>query len=197
MKRSSSFLGKFKSCDMNVTTWGFLVRVFLMYGFLSFYFPCFCVLRFLSIFCKQDVVMLFLLSVFELEYFILLYLKCNTDIFGCKSFIFLFVPPVQSSPPLSVPLFYTNYILLFCFPSNKLLCVLLLVTLEIWVWIFVLYELVLLESLGGSVVEHLPLAQVMVPGSWDRVLQRVPAGSLLLPLPVSLPLSLCLSWINK
>ena len=36
--------------------------------------------------------------------------------------------------------------------------------------------------LGGSVVEYLPLAQVMLP-----------AGSLLLPLSVSLPLSLCLS----
>ena len=46
--------------------------------------------------------------------------------------------------------------------------------------------------LGGSVVEHLPLAQVMIPGSWDGVShqapQREPAS-----LPVSLPLSLCVS----
>ena len=28
--------------------------------------------------------------------------------------------------------------------------------------------------LGGSVVEHLPLAQVMVPGFWDRVPHRDP-----------------------
>ena len=47
--------------------------------------------------------------------------------------------------------------------------------------------------LGGSVVEHLPLAQVVILGSSDRVCIRLPAGSLLLPLPVSLPLSLCLS----
>ena len=40
--------------------------------------------------------------------------------------------------------------------------------------------------LGGSVVEHLPSAQGVTPGSQDRV----PAGSLLLPLPVFLPLSL-------
>ena len=26
--------------------------------------------------------------------------------------------------------------------------------------------------LGGSVVEHLPLAQVMIPRSWDRVLHQ-------------------------
>ena len=26
-----------------------------------------------------------------------------------------------------------------------------------------------MESLGGSVVEHLPLAQVVIPGSWDQV----------------------------
>ena len=35
-------------------------------------------------------------------------------------------------------------------------------------------------------VECLPPDQVMIPGSWDRVL--LPAGSLLLSLPVSLPL---------
>ena len=41
--------------------------------------------------------------------------------------------------------------------------------------------------LGGLMFEHLPLAQGIVPGSWDRVL--------LLPLPVSLPLSV--SLLNK
>ena len=46
--------------------------------------------------------------------------------------------------------------------------------------------------LGGLVVEHLPLAQVMNPGSWDQVHIGLPAWSLLLPLPVSLPLSLIL-----
>ena len=45
--------------------------------------------------------------------------------------------------------------------------------------------------LGGSVVEHLPLAQAV---SWDPGIEshiRLPAGSLLLLLPVSLSLSLC------
>ena len=37
----------------------------------------------------------------------------------------------------------------------------------------------------GSVVEHLPLAQVMILGSWIQVL---PVGELLLPLPMSLSL---------
>ena len=27
---------------------------------------------------------------------------------------------------------------------------------------------------GGSVVEHLPLAQIMIPGSWDQVLHQAP-----------------------
>ena len=45
--------------------------------------------------------------------------------------------------------------------------------------------------LGGSAVEQLPLAQVMTPGSSPPI--KLPAGSLLLPLPVSLPLSLSLS----
>ena len=40
--------------------------------------------------------------------------------------------------------------------------------------------------LDGSVVEHLPSAQVVIPGSWDGP----PVGSLFVPLPVSLPLSL-------
>ena len=47
--------------------------------------------------------------------------------------------------------------------------------------------------LGGSVVECLPLAQVVIPGSWDRVPLGLPTGSLLFPLPVSLPLSLRVS----
>ena len=29
--------------------------------------------------------------------------------------------------------------------------------------------------LGGSVVEHLPLTQGMIPGSWDQVLHWAPA----------------------
>ena len=33
---------------------------------------------------------------------------------------------------------------------------------------------VVLGHLGGSVVEHLPLAQVVIPGSWDRVPHRAP-----------------------
>ena len=53
----------------------------------------------------------------------------------------------------------------------------------------------ILGHLGGSVVEHLPLAQVVIPGSWDWVCIRLPIGSLLLPLPKSLPLSV--SLINK
>ena len=47
--------------------------------------------------------------------------------------------------------------------------------------------------LGGSVVEHLPSAQVVILGSWHQVLHLAPDGSLLLPLPMSLPPSLCLS----
>ena len=46
-------------------------------------------------------------------------------------------------------------------------------------------------------VEHLPLAQGLITESWDQVPNRVPTGSLLLPLPKSLLPSLCLSWINK
>ena len=40
--------------------------------------------------------------------------------------------------------------------------------------------------LGGSVVEHLPLAQVMVLGSWDQVPHWLLEWSLLLPLPMGL-----------
>ena len=47
--------------------------------------------------------------------------------------------------------------------------------------------------LGGSVVERLPSAQGVIPGSWVLGPGTAPAGSLLLRLPVSLPLSLRLS----
>ena len=51
-----------------------------------------------------------------------------------------------------------------------------------------------LGHLGGSVVEHLPLAQIVIPQSWiEPRIKLPPAGSLLLPLPMSLPLSVCLS----
>ena len=33
-----------------------------------------------------------------------------------------------------------------------------------------------LGHLGGSVVECLPLAQFVIPGSWDRVLHRAPCS---------------------
>ena len=52
--------------------------------------------------------------------------------------------------------------------------------------------------LGGSVVERVPLAQVVVPGPGIQSHIRLPAGSLLLPL--LFPLPLCVSHeqiINK
>ena len=61
----------------------------------------------------------------------------------------------------------------------------------------VLIGIQVMGRLGGSVVERLPLAQVVIWGSQIESLIRLPAEGLLLPLPISLPLTLCLSWINK
>ena len=47
--------------------------------------------------------------------------------------------------------------------------------------------------LGDSTVEHLPLAQGVIPGPGIESHIGFPAWSLLLPLPMSLPLSVCLS----
>ena len=48
--------------------------------------------------------------------------------------------------------------------------------------------------LGGSVVEHLPSAQVVIPGSWDRVPHRAPCREPASPSAcVSASLSVCLS----
>ena len=53
-------------------------------------------------------------------------------------------------------------------------------------------------SLGGTAVWHLPLAQAAILETRDRIPRRaLGAWSLLLPLPVSLPLSLCVTIINK
>ena len=54
-----------------------------------------------------------------------------------------------------------------------------------------------LGCLGGSAVEHLPLALDMIPKSWDGVLHQGPREEPALPLPISLSISLCLSWINN
>ena len=42
-----------------------------------------------------------------------------------------------------------------------------------------------LGHLGGSMVERLPSAQGMIPGSWDRVLHQAPYREPALPLPLS------------
>ena len=53
-------------------------------------------------------------------------------------------------------------------------------------------------SLGGAAVWRLPLAQGVILETRDRIPRQAPgAWSLLLPLPVSLPLSLSVTIINK
>ena len=52
-------------------------------------------------------------------------------------------------------------------------------------------------SLGGSVVSRLPLAQGTILESRDGSHVRLPAWSLLIPLPVSLPLSLYIYVYHK
>ena len=50
----------------------------------------------------------------------------------------------------------------------------------------------LVRYLDGSVVEHFPLAQVVISGSWDPVLYQAPHRE-----PDFLSVCLCLSQINK
>ena len=58
---------------------------------------------------------------------------------------------------------------------------------------FPLKYLQILGSLGGTAVWRLPLAQGAILETRDRIPHRAPGAwsLLLLPLPVSLPLSLC------
>ena len=66
-----------------------------------------------------------------------------------------------------------------------------------------IYNLIKIDeggSLGGAAVWRLPLAQGAILETRDRIPRQAPgAWSLLLPLPVSLPLSLslCVTIINK
>ena len=50
--------------------------------------------------------------------------------------------------------------------------------------------------LGGSVVEHLTLAQGMIPESWDRVRHRVPHREPASP-SAYVSASLCVSLMNE
>ena len=55
-------------------------------------------------------------------------------------------------------------------------------------------KIVLLGPPGGSMVEHLPSAQAVTPGSWDLVPHRVPRREPASPAAcVSASLSLCVS----
>ena len=64
--------------------------------------------------------------------------------------------------------------------------------------IFILQIRKLKGSLGGAAVWRLPLARGAILETRDRILHWAPgAWSLLLPLPVSLPLSLSVSLMNK
>ena len=58
-----------------------------------------------------------------------------------------------------------------------------------WIRCYMLYNSKNEGRLGGSAVERLPLAQGMIQGSRIESHIRLPTGSLLLPLPMSLPLS--------
>ena len=59
-------------------------------------------------------------------------------------------------------------------------------------------EIEIQGSLGGAAVWRLPLAQGAILETRDRIPRRAPgAWSLLLPLPVSLPLSLSLCDYHK
>ena len=53
-----------------------------------------------------------------------------------------------------------------------------------------------LGYLGGSVVEHLPSAQVMILGSWDQVPHRAPLREPASP-SACVSASLCVSLMNK
>ena len=57
---------------------------------------------------------------------------------------------------------------------------------------FISYNSKDVGHLGDSVVECLPLTQVMISGSWDRVLNRAPHGD-----PAYVFASLSVSLMNK
>ena len=54
----------------------------------------------------------------------------------------------------------------------------------------------LLRHLGGSVVECLPSAEVMIPGSWDQVPHQAPCGEPASP-SACVSASLCVCLMNK
>ena len=71
---------------------------------------------------------------------------------------------------MTLPLSNTTKLLIVIHnPGDKLLIAYLAKTLKVQ------------GHLDGSVVEHLPLAQVVIPGSWDQVLKQAPQGETISP----------------
>ena len=92
-------------------------------------------------------------------------------------------------------LLYAMVGLILLLVCDVFLCLLLQFVLKsiLLVQVLLHLEATIHKCLEGSVVDRLPSAQGMTPGSWDGVRIGIPPVSLLLPLPVSQPLSLCLS----
>ena len=68
--------------------------------------------------------------------------------------------------------------------------------LDFWAETINVMKLLGAGCLGGSVVEHLPLAQVIIQGSWDWVLHQVPCREPASP-SAYVSASLCVFLMNK
>ena len=61
------------------------------------------------------------------------------------------------------------------------------------VYVFLIEKEIISGHLGGSVVKHLPLAQGVIPSPGGKSYIKLPVRRLLLPLSMTLLLSVCLS----
>ena len=99
------------------------------------------------------------------------------DLFGAATPSFLLIPLLLRAHLVDISFSLQKLTIQSHFQMSYSLCLVIILTFTettCWILYIILINIISLGHLGGSVVKHLPLGQVMIPGSWDQVPHQAP-----------------------